>query len=88
MSHYVSPPPSQLDFNVYFQLLMDQYLGRNGLKEARFVKYKQNKIIIVVIPGKLVNARFRATQLQTIFLYSIATRIRKQAEYFPYTTSK
>ena len=33
MSHYVSSPlpGSQLDFILYFQLLMDQYLGRNGL---------------------------------------------------------
>ena len=32
MSHYISPQ-SQLDFSVYFQLLMDQYLGRNGLRK-------------------------------------------------------
>ena len=32
MSHDVSPR-SQLDFNVYFQPLMDQYLGRNGLSK-------------------------------------------------------
>ena len=33
----MSAPQSQPDFNVYFQLLMDQYLGRNGLKKGLIV---------------------------------------------------